>query len=580
MTQPVESGAVVRYLPSRLGAGLAVTAMISAWLATLGGFVGAAVALAGVGWPALMALLVLVGAAGPALCATRQVASLRRVLIRVPAPLLHQRLHGDLVAVGADVCRPLRSVGTDTADVLGRTDELLGRLTSIPSVRIFRGVRPAEATVPLVGHAVSAGRRLVLVESVAWPPGEYRLDPAGLVRCDSRYIGQTTQPLATAVQACRRALPRSHRVEALVVVHQSGSGRYALPAATPELGWVFADELAGHLRTKLLRQPGTVSRHIIAALAGPRGHEYPVTAGRCVAYRVTRQRRTLPATGRDWLDQARREDRAERDDQAWHDVAGHDEPADEPADDTAAVAARAANRLALAHAARGRLDEAVVQAQRAVRLEPAHAAHHLTLAAILEELGNWSAALRAYTTAAQLEPDCDAAHLGAAGALLAAGDPGAARQILEEIYPRSADQRRAGDSLGLTLAEVAEQVPRSREDDTYVITAREEIVQMRTLLTRAARVAHDPDVRAEIDGVRRYVDGCARRVFVAERVLHTATGRLWLLAVLGLGLWAAVAPLAAQRAVAVALAVTAAGCLLHHALVPRWRLNDNALRDQ
>jgi tetratricopeptide (TPR) repeat protein len=562
MTQPSESAAAVRYLPSRVAVGLRVTAMVGAWLATIGGFVGAAVVLAGVGWPALVSLLVLVGAAGPALCATRQVASLRRVLIQVPAPLLHQRLHGDLVAVGSDGCRPLRSVSAATSDVLGRTDELLARLISIPSVRIFRGVRPAELAGLLVGHAISAGRRLVLVESVAWPPGEYRLDAAGLVRCDSRYIGQSAQPLAAAVRAYRRSLPRGHRVEAVVVVHQSGSGPYTLPASTPDLGWIFADELAGHLRALLTRQPGTVSRHVIAALVGPSRHEYPAAADRCVAHRVTSPRRTLATAGRDWLEQAQRDVARDRTD-----------PGDLSGDE-------AASRLALALAAHGRLDEAAIAARRAVRLAPGVAARHLTLAAILDELGDSNAALRSYTAAARLEPAIDTAHLGAASALLAAGDPGAARQILEEIYPRSADKRLTGDSLGLTLAEAAERIPRSREDDTYVITTREEIIQMRRLLTHAARVAHDPDVRADIDGVRRYVDGCARRVFVAGRVLHTATGRLWLLALLGLGVWAAIAPLAVHRGTAIALAVAAAGCLVHHALVPRWQLNDRALRDK
>src|SRR5215470_11068945 len=93
---------------------------------------------------------------------------------------------------------------------------LLTDLFALPGVRIFQGVRPAAADLPRIPHVISAGHRLVLVESVAWPPGRYAATAAGQIHCDGVYTGQSVLPLLTAVRHWRQALPRGHRVSALV----------------------------------------------------------------------------------------------------------------------------------------------------------------------------------------------------------------------------------------------------------------------------------------------------------------------------------------------------------------------------
>jgi hypothetical protein len=211
----------------------------------------------------------LVVVAGLATWLSHWAVRVRRVRARVPAALLDQRRYGDLTPdQSADPpagTRSLRPIAVTAAEVAARTDHLLGELTANPSVRIFRAVRAAGSPTP-VTHAVSAGRLLILVESVAWPPGRYQMDATGRVRCDGRYIGQSTSTLVAAVHGVRRRLPRTHRVSALVVVHRTDSGGYALPPPTRYLSWTLADESVRELGDRLGRQPRAVSRHTVGTL--------------------------------------------------------------------------------------------------------------------------------------------------------------------------------------------------------------------------------------------------------------------------------------------------------------------------
>jgi len=199
--------------------------------------------------------------------ATHRVITFSRVRSQVADPSPVQRKYGDLDTAAEEDSPPLRSVGMADAEVARRTDSMLSGLITIPSVRIFQGVRPRGASRPVATHAVSAGPLLILVESVAWPPGRYRVDATGRVRCDGQYIGQTIRLISTAVRDCRMLLPRSHQVSALVLVHRTARGSYLLPPETHELRWALADdELPRELQARLARHPSTVSLHTIAAL--------------------------------------------------------------------------------------------------------------------------------------------------------------------------------------------------------------------------------------------------------------------------------------------------------------------------
>jgi Flp pilus assembly protein TadD len=237
------------------------------------------------------------------------------------------------------------------------------------------------------------------------------------------------------------------------------------------------------------------------------------------------------------------------------------------------------NLLARADAGLGRFADAVLEARCAVRLAPGEAEHHLVLAGVLEELGNWNAAMQCYHLAERLDPDSGAARTGQASVLLRTGDVGRAVHILEASYARGRDRSTVGDHLALALVAAAEQTPRIRDGDTYLVTGADEVTRMRALLSRAADVAEDRDVRVGVASVRRYVDMCAHREWVPARAVGGTAGRAAWLAVAAFLVPAAgvVAGVVHEVGMAVwvtlALAVAATVGLVQHGRVPRWKLN-------
>lgn len=192
----------------------------------------------------------------------------------LPAVVLSRRCHGSLDAVTDSERRGLRPIGTTAREVAVRTGTLLAGLFAQPGVRIFQGVRTSAADLPCIPHVVSTGSALVLVESVAWPPGHYAATAAGRIHCDGVYIGQSVRPLLTAAQMWREALPRGHRVSAVVVVHLATSGELALPVPTrPDLGWTRASGAVHDIRAHLPREPQPVSISAVAALVAATADE-------------------------------------------------------------------------------------------------------------------------------------------------------------------------------------------------------------------------------------------------------------------------------------------------------------------
>jgi hypothetical protein len=192
---------------------------------------------------------------------------------RLAAPL-SRRFHGNLDTITDSERRALRPIGTTAYEVAARTGVLLADLFALPSVRIFQGVRPSAADMPRIPHAVSAGCRLVLVESVAWPPGMYAATAGGRIHCDGVYIGQSVCPLIAAVRHWRQLLPTGHRVSALVVVHRIAEGDLALPAGTArDLCWACAEDAVRDIRACLPRGRRAVSMRAIAALVAATAEE-------------------------------------------------------------------------------------------------------------------------------------------------------------------------------------------------------------------------------------------------------------------------------------------------------------------
>ncbi len=186
---------------------------------------------------------------------------------QLPESLLTRRSHGSLDVILDSERRPLRPIGATARDVAARTGVLLADLLRLPTVRIFEGVRPTSADLPRIAHAVNAGCSLVLVESVAWPPGNYIVAADKQIHCDGVYIGQSAGPLLAAVRHWRALLPRGHRVKAIVVVYPTAQGKLSLPGPARDLAWTRSADIVSEIRAYLPAGRIAVSLAALAALA-------------------------------------------------------------------------------------------------------------------------------------------------------------------------------------------------------------------------------------------------------------------------------------------------------------------------
>ena len=116
----------------------------------------------------------------------------------------------------------------------------------------------------------------ILVDSVAWPPGEYATMPTGQIYCDGRYIGQSVLPMINAVRFWRGFLPTGHQVTGLIVIHPTPD---AGPAPTPpaptsaDLFWSRADEAVRDLGGRLPPGQQPVSLQALNALVAATSEE-------------------------------------------------------------------------------------------------------------------------------------------------------------------------------------------------------------------------------------------------------------------------------------------------------------------
>jgi hypothetical protein len=256
-----------RYAMDRVGIAGVTTAAAVGWLLAAGGLAGTIGALPQLGWRRGVWVAALCGAPPSALWMTRWVIGERRLRAVVPPQVLARRYHGSLDAITDSEQRSLRPIAASAYDVAARTGELLAGLIAIPSVRIFHGVCPGGRGLPPIPHAISAGRQLLLVESVAWPPGRYETAADGGIHCDGTYIGQSVRPLLAAVQYWRGHLGRRYRVTAVIVVHTAAAGAVTLPQLTREdLILVCPEDAVRHIRRCILRGPQAVRRDLVAAL--------------------------------------------------------------------------------------------------------------------------------------------------------------------------------------------------------------------------------------------------------------------------------------------------------------------------
>jgi hypothetical protein len=186
---------------------------------------------------------------------------------KVRRPTSGGRRHGHLDTISDSERRPLRPIGMTVREAAVRTSALLTHLLAIPGVRLVRGVRSGSAGLPRVPLALNAGRQVLLIEMVAWPPGRYETTADGRVHCDGTYIGQSCGSLRAIAGHWRNALPDDHRVSAIVVVHPLTAGPVTLPRLDPEgPAWLPAVDAAGRIRPRLLLGRRTASPVAVRAL--------------------------------------------------------------------------------------------------------------------------------------------------------------------------------------------------------------------------------------------------------------------------------------------------------------------------
>ena len=181
--------------------------------------------------------------------------------------------HGSLDSITDTERRALRPIGATKHEVAVWTGALLAELVMLPGVQIFQGVCQA-AGLPRIPHAINAGRQVILVESVAWPPGRYAATAEGRIYCDGAYIGQSMRPLKHAVRHWREILPPGHLVSGLVVVHPTHEGDLQL-ADTParNVAWARACDAVGEVLAHLPRRRQSASIRAVAALIAASARE-------------------------------------------------------------------------------------------------------------------------------------------------------------------------------------------------------------------------------------------------------------------------------------------------------------------
>jgi hypothetical protein len=154
------------------------------------------------------------------------------------------RAYGSLALLTDSERRGLRPIGASVREVADRTAMLFDTvMKKSRNVRLFRAVCADGRDALRIPHVICAGRRVILVDSVTWPPGAYTVAESGHVHCDGQYIGQSVAPLACAVAGWREMLPDGHLVTGLVVVHPNGEGGIGLYGDLPsEVGWSLAHD--------------------------------------------------------------------------------------------------------------------------------------------------------------------------------------------------------------------------------------------------------------------------------------------------------------------------------------------------
>lgn len=236
----------------------------------------------------------------------------------------------------------------------------------------------------------------------------------------------------------------------------------------------------------------------------------------------------------------------------------------------------------------GRLDDALYEAKQAVSQDTSNGEYHFHLGCVAEEMKNWSLALNEFQTASRLDASAPMYELAVGGVYLQNGMPSKALPIVERVHRANPNDQNATYYYTAVLVDLAEEVPRVRSGDGYVVTTAEEVTRMRELVRRASAVKKvPPEVRTDISQITGYLDRMEARKLSPPitALIPSSCGGVLLFAIFMLSpIWLAIAGIAAMSDghgggfLALLLGIGLGIVFFKLSWVPNWKVNARMYR--
>lgn len=167
-----------------------------------------------------------------------------------------------------------------------------------------------------------------------------------------------------------------------------------------------------------------------------------------------------------------------------------------------------------ANAGLDRYEDAWYEAQQASQMEERNPEYRFNQGMVAETMGRWPQAIEAYRSAARIDPDVPMYELAVGGVFSQTGQYKEALDTISRVYSRFPNDDNANYYMGMALIDAAENVPRIKDGDGYVVTSPEEITQMRSLLTQARTMKNlESETLAGIDNIENYLVRMEKKQF-------------------------------------------------------------------
>lgn len=175
---------------------------------------------------------------------------------------------------------------------------------------------------------------------------------------------------------------------------------------------------------------------------------------------------------------------------------------------------RAWNLRGRANAGLGNHQDALYEVRQAAEIEPNNAQFQFDMGSVCEQMERWRDALTAYESASRIEPSTILYRVSVAGVYIQNDLPDKALPLLEELYRVHPADEIVNFYLAGCLHDLAEHVPRHRDDEGYTITSPAEIEKMEALVARANGLGHnDREITANLANITGYIEQCKKAKF-------------------------------------------------------------------